>query len=111
MSLISKIVQAAIVVAAIGGIAAAAAPAQAAPYYPPPMPYHMHHHNPPPMMCLTPWQLKGAIARAGYSAIRVFDGHGPFAWAKAVRGHWVYSLKVNACTGQIVSANRDHPIY
>ena len=121
-----NLVRAGAVAAALGVSALAALPAQAAPpmYYP-----HMHHHfghgfwpgpyfgwpggywgyypQPyPRAVCMTDWQVRSSLSARGYYNISLYAPRGPVIGAEAMRGGWLYALRVDRCSGAIVSAHR-----
>jgi hypothetical protein len=113
-STIVRIARAAVVAAALGGAALTAMPAQAASSFsfgfgfgPGPFVHPYPYMRPyPGMYCMTDWQVRNALARAGYSSIRLYAAQGRLIRARAVRGSWVYLIDFNRCSGYIVGVTR-----
>ena len=61
----------------------------------------------PRRLCiLTDSSLREAIRDEGYSNIYLNASIGRYVQARASRGNWVYLLRVNICTGEIVDRER-----
>jgi hypothetical protein len=61
----------------------------------------------PRRLCiLTDSALREAIRDEGYSNIFLNASVGRYVQARASRGNWVYLLRVNICTGEIVDRER-----
>jgi hypothetical protein len=61
----------------------------------------------PHRLCLlTSSGLRRAIARQGYEDIFLNVANNDRIQARASRGHWVYLLTVNSCTGRIIDSRR-----
>jgi hypothetical protein len=60
-----------------------------------------------PRLCiLTDRGLRDAIEDAGYENVSLNVANGDYVQARARRGDWVYLLRVNACTGEILDRER-----
>jgi hypothetical protein len=60
-----------------------------------------------PRLCiLTDRGLRDAIEDAGYEDIFLNVPNDDLVQARARRGEWIYLLRVNACTGEIVDRER-----
>lgn len=61
----------------------------------------------PHRLCLlTDSGLRRAIARQGFEDIYLNVANNHRIQARASRGHWVYLLTVNSCTGRILDGQR-----
>ena len=60
-----------------------------------------------PRLCiLTDRGLRDAIEDAGYADIFLNVPNDDLVQARARRGEWIYLLRVNACTGEIIDRER-----
>ena len=89
--------------ALIGSLAVAIAPAAAFPL--------VHRNNDgtisiDPLLCYTDYQVRQAIAGAGFTHIFLNAPIEAHIQVRATRGKFVYLIDFNRCTGKIVSAKR-----
>ena len=117
--MITKTARAAALAAALGAAAVTAMPAQAAgPYFsfgfgmgPGFYPHHDHFRNfypgfYPGFVCYTDFQVRRAIARAGYYNVYLNAPMGRYVQARATRGSRTYLITFDRCSGYIVNVQR-----
>lgn len=113
--MITKTARAAALAAALGAAAVTAMPAQAAgPYFsfgfgmgPGFYPHHDHFRGfYPGFVCYTDFQVRRAIAHAGYYNVYLNAPMGRYVQARATRGSRTYLITFDRCRGYIVNVER-----
>lgn len=66
-----------------------------------------NHYRPRPQVCLTDHQVRRQLRDEGFSDIRLFNTAGTFLKARAEKGRWTYTLRINRCTGNVAVLERD----
>lgn len=107
---IRSVTRAAVVAIALGGAGLAIAPAQAAttPQHSMYLAVAAHRMHAP--VCLPINRIGRMLARNGYRHIMLGRGHGGVLNARADRGHWVYRLTLDRCSGRIIRSVRLHRV-